>query len=189
MKVKIVVRFLIVTIVIILILFFYSKLLSKKTSDVKENISEQETYSSNMMKNVKYLSEDAKGNKYIIVAKQGEIDLNDSSLIYLTEVNAVIDSKESEKITITSDYGKYNINNYDTIFSKNVLIIYLEHKIKSEYADFSFERNSMIVSKNVIYTNANKTLRSDVIEIDIKTKDTKIFMHEKDAKVNITNRN
>ena len=47
----------------------------------------------------------------------------------------------------------------------------------------------MIASKNVIYTNANKTLRSDVIEIDIKTKDTKIFMHEKDAKVNITNRN
>ena len=51
------------------------------------------------------------------------------------------------------------------------------------------ELAELIASKNVIYTNANKTLRSDVIEIDIKTKDTKIFMHEKDAKVNIINRN
>ena len=47
----------------------------------------------------------------------------------------------------------------------------------------------MIASKNVIYTNANKTLKSDVVEIDIKTKDTRIFMHEKDARVNITNKN
>ena len=46
----------------------------------------------------------------------------------------------------------------------------------------------MIISKKVIYTNANKTLRADVVEIDIKTKDTKIFMHEGDARVNITNK-
>ena len=185
MKTNIVVSFSTLIIVIILFLIFYPK---KVPIKVEKDVSE-ETYSSNIMKNVKYLSEDAKGNKYIIIAKQGEIDLNNSNLIYLTDVTATIDSNESEKVTITSNYGKYNINNYDTIFSKNVLIIYLEHKIKSEYADFSFERNSMIASKNVIYTNANKTLRSDVIEIDIKTKDTKIFMHEKNAKVNITNRN
>ena len=51
----------------------------------------------------------------------------------------------------------------------------------------NFERNSMIASKNVIYTNANKTLRSDVIEIDIKTKDTKIFMYNSNEQVNVTN--
>ena len=143
MKTKIVVSFSTLIIVIILFLIFYPK---KVPIKVEKGVSE-ETYSSNIMKNVKYLSEDAKGNKYIIIAKQGEIDLNNSNLIYLTDVTATIDSNESEKVTITSNYGKYNINNYDTIFSKNVLIIYLEHKIKSEYADFSFERNSMIASK------------------------------------------
>ena len=43
----------------------------------------------------------------------------------------------------------------------------------------------MIISKDVIYTKNNNMLKADVIEIDIKTKDTKIFMHEKNDKVNI----
>ena len=190
MKDNIFVRSFIIIIIGILIFIYYLKSLEKKPlQNAGNDKAEESSYSSNMIKNVKYLSEDARGNKYVIIAKEGEIDLDNSNLIYLTDVNAIIDTEDSEKITISSNYGKYNINNYDTIFSKNVLIIYLENKIKSEYADFSFDRNSMIISKKVIYTNANKTLRADVVEIDIKTKDTKIFMHEGDARVNITNKN
>ena len=75
-----------------------SKLIKKKApTKVNKDPPKGNSYSSNMMKNVKYISEDAKGNKYIIVAKEGEIDLDNSSLIYLTDVNAVIDSKDSEK--------------------------------------------------------------------------------------------
>ena len=85
---------------------------------------------------------------------------------------------------ITSNFGKYNIDTYDTIFSKNVIITYLDNKITSEYLDFSIDRNSMIISKNVIYNNMENILNSDVVEIDIKTKDTKIFMHNIDE-VNI----
>ena len=71
---------------------------------------------------------------------------------------------------------------------KNVIIKYLENKIKGEYVDFSLERNSMIISKKVIYTNLDNILNADVIEINIKTKDTKIFMYEEEKKVNIKNR-
>jgi hypothetical protein len=46
----------------------------------------------------------------------------------------------------------------------------------------------MIISRNVIYKNSNNILMSDVIEIDIETKDTKIFMYEKKKKVNIKNK-
>ena len=47
----------------------------------------------------------------------------------------------------------------------------------------------MIISKNVTYTNLNNTLEADVIELNIKTKDTKIFMHEKEKKVTIKSKN
>ena len=40
----------------------------------------------------------------------------------------------------------------------------------------------MIISKNVVYSNSENILKSDVIEINIETKDTKIFMHEEDKK-------
>ena len=86
---------------------------------------------------------------------------------------------------ISSDYGKYNTNNFDTIFSKNVIINYLENKIVGEYLDFSILRNTMIITKNVRYSNSKNTLEADVIEMDIKTKDIKIYMHEGLKKVNI----
>ena len=47
----------------------------------------------------------------------------------------------------------------------------------------------MIISKNVIYTNLKIFLKTDVVEIDIKTKDTKIYMYDKKEKVNIRSRN
>ena len=51
--------------------------------------------------------------------------------------------------------------------------------------DFSIERGFMIISRDVIYTNTKNTLKTDVIEIDLNTKDTKIFMYNNTNKVNI----
>ena len=47
----------------------------------------------------------------------------------------------------------------------------------------------MIISKNVIYSNLENILKADVIEINIDTKDTRIFMYEENRKVNVKNKN
>ena len=101
----------------------------------------------------------------------------------------MINLKNSAEITIVSDYGKYNSKNLDTIFSKNVIINYLDNKITSNYLDFSLKNNLMVISKNVVYENLENILRADVLEMNIKTKDTKIYMYEKDKKVNIKSKN
>ena len=85
----------------------------------------------------------------------------------------------SDNIVIVSDFGKYNADNFDTIFSINVIIKYLENKIVSEYLDFSMNRNTMIISKNVIFTNFDNILEADVIEMNLKTKDTKYLCTKK----------
>ena len=154
-----------------------------QTSETQTN--EEVNYSSNIIKDVEYATTDADGNEYVINAIQGEIDFTNSNILYLTKVNALITLNDLTTITITSDYGKYNTNNFDTIFSKNVIIKYLENKILGEYLDFSIERNSMIISRNVQYTNLENILKADVIEINLKTKDTKIFMYENEKKVNV----
>ena len=43
----------------------------------------------------------------------------------------------------------------------------------------------MIISKNVILENNKSLLKADVIEVDIKSRDIKIFMYEENKKVNI----
>ena len=164
--------------------FFYTKN-DNITKSTPKDEEKQNNYNSNIIKDVNYQSRDAQGNEYIIDATEGQIDISNSSIIFLTNVRALIKMSSSENVTITADYGKYNIDNYDTVFSKNVKINYLDNKITSEYADFSILRNSMIVSKNVIYTNLKNILKADVIEVNIETKDTIIFMHEENKKVNI----
>ena len=85
-------------------------------------------------------------------------------------------------------YGKYNTENFDTIFSKNVIIDYLDNNVLGEYLDFSIERNSMIMSRDIVYTNTDNILKADTIEINIETKDTKIYMFDDNKKVNIKSR-
>ena len=167
-----------------LILIYFNNF---KENKIKKEIITEEVapYNSNIIKNVNYSSKDAKGNEYIIDASQGEIDYSNTSIIYLTDVKALIKLSNSKHINITSNYGRYNTNNFDTIFSKNVIVNYLENKITGEYLDFSMLRNSMIISRNVVYTNLENILKADVVEIDVETKDTKIFMYENTKKVNI----
>ena len=163
----------------------------EKKENISSNVSlpEETISNSNIIENVNYTSKDTQGNEYTINASKGEIDYSNSNILYLTNVYAIIKLKNSEKITISSDYGKYNSDNYDTIFSKNVLIKYLNNKITGEYLDLSLEGNLMIISKKVTYNNLNNLLKADVIEMNLKTKDTKIFMYENEKKVKITNQN
>ena len=157
----------------------------KDTSKVEKIIPEENSYKSNIMQDVGYSSKDAKGNEYIVNASQGEIDYNSSNIIYLTNVRAFIKLNNSKNVKITSDYGKYDSVNFDTIFSKNVIINYLDNEITGEYLDFSMQRDSMIISRNVEYKNLENILKADVIEINVSTKDTKIFMYQDNKKVNI----
>ena len=83
---------------------------------------------------IDYISSDSKGNKYQLTAELAEIKKEDPSLMFLENVIAYIYSKNSDTIKITSNFGKYNTSNYETIFLDNVIIT-----LKSEKREvFSF---------------------------------------------------
>ena len=179
-------------IILILLLAYISKteFFPKKNLETNKELGVTDnSYSSNIIKEVNYISKDSRGNEYIINAEIGEIDIKNPDIIYLTSVKALINLKNSEKINIKSDYGKYNTKNFDTIFSKNVVMAYLNNKITGEYLDFSLDRSSMVISRNVVYTNLENILKTDVVEIDINTKNTRIFMYDNKQKVNIKSKN
>ena len=73
-----------------LIIFFiiYNKYFKKVKIDQISNlqIEEEKFTNSNQIKDIKYSSKDLKGNEYIILAKEGEIDLNNSDVIFLKDV-------------------------------------------------------------------------------------------------------
>ena len=144
---------------------------------------------SNIFSDVEYFSQDLKGNKFIIRAKKGEINNEATNIVFLTDVNARIELINSNNIYIKSDYAKYKIDDYDTIFSNNVTVNYLDNMIKSEHIDFSIQKNIMNINDNVIYSNSDIKMYGDAIKINILTKDINIFMYEKNNKVKIKSNN
>ena len=59
--------------------------------------------SSNIINEVSYQSYDTNGNQYLINAIKGEIDLSDSDIIFLTDVEAQINLRNSNSILISSE--------------------------------------------------------------------------------------
>ena len=47
--------------------------------------------------------------------------------------------------------------------------------------------NLLIISRDVVYKNLENTMKADVLEYDMKTKNTKIYMYDSKNKVNIKN--
>ena len=177
-----------VLIIILISLWFYLKYFTKNFEDVKETrvikkIDENQNSTSTYIDDINYVSTDAKGNKYQITAKQAEIKIENPDLMFLSDVVAFVFIKDKDTVKITSNFGKYNTKNYDTIFSENVIVVYPGHKVTGEYLDFSFLTNLGVFTTNVIYTGEKTNLFADKMEMNLTTKDTKIFMNDAGKKV------
>lgn len=175
---------------LLLIIWIYFNFFLNNTSKIEidldlEKNNEKIINNSNVIKNVNYSSKDRNGNEYIIIAEEGEIDLRNKDIIYLKNIKSLIKLFNSGKITINSKFGKYNVLSYDTIFNENVYITYKDIEIYGDYLEFSIQNNLMRISKNVILVNPSNILKADGIDMDIQTKDIKIYMNEENKKVNI----
>ena len=144
---------------------------------------------SNLIYNIQYLSKDKEGNSYIINSKFGEVDGDKQEIVYLKKVTATISLKNSEPINIYADNAVYNNINYNTNFYENVSVVYSEHHITSDNLDLDFKKNLATIFNNISYKNLNTKLQADKIEINLITKNSKIFMFNKSKKVKIVSLN
>ena len=174
-------------------LFFFKYLVKTKIgkSDIDKvdhsSISNKEF--SNIIENIEYTSNDNIGNQYIIKAEYGEIQDKDSNVILMKNVNAEINFHNNEKITISSSQAIYNTINYDTNFKENVFIKYAQHNVRSNNLDVLFKDHKIKLYNKINYNNLNTNILADVMEIDLLTKDLKIYMNENNKKINATYNN
>ena len=139
MSKKLVIQLFLSSIIVIIVLgtFFYYKKDNKKViinADTTEEIAIGKN-SSNLIDNIKYSSTDLNGNKYEINSLTGEIDIANPDVIMMTDVTAKITLITSEIINISSKYAKYNSSNYESNFTKNVVVTHLNNKINCNNMD------------------------------------------------------
>ena len=162
---------------------------NNSSDDINNNKSDFDIDNqNNLIKNLSYFSKDNLGNEYIIESKYSELNLDNVDIISMEGVSAKIIMANSKPIYVTSNFAKYNNENYETTFTDNVLIVYLDNKIRCEKFYISIENNFANVTDNVIYENPNGKLIADTIEIDLITKNSKIFMIDKSKKVMVLNK-
>ena len=190
MAYKSIVQSIIIFFIFLAIFLFLNKYFKNYQSQELETIIENSKESlsvekkSNIIKDVTYSTVDIKGNKYEIYSKTGEVDLNNPNLIFMKDVKAKIILQNNEVILIISDFAKYNNLSYETNFSKNIKLSYIEHIINCENIYLNVENNFLTMYEDLIYFSEQGKIYADKVEIDLLTKDMKIMMD--DDKENIT---
>ena len=175
-------------IIFIICLIFYITYSKYFKVDIAENNfkkidNNENTLSGNLIKNIRYISEDQHGNSYLITAEEGIIDVDNINIINLKNVKSLIKNKDKNNIEIKSDSAIYNKISLDTKFHSNVELIYSLNNIKAQNLDLDFYNNKVSLYDKVIYNNLETNLKADKIVIDLITKDSKIFMNDPNSKV------
>ena len=160
--------------------------ISSKISQNKDDILPNGT---SIISKIEYSVKDLDGNEYIIFSDYGEMDEKKPGLISLINVTAFINSKNQAQLKILSKKALYDETNHNTNFFEGVHTTYEDQSIISGRLDLSFKEKFATISNNIIYKNLNSKLLADKIEIDLITKDSKIFMYDKSDKVKIIKKN
>tara|TARA_Y100000389_G_C17288316_1_gene426648 strand:- start:240 stop:821 length:582 start_codon:yes stop_codon:yes gene_type:complete len=159
----------------------YYKYLYKKPSFLNQKnitISEKtkKEVLGNVVKDIEYKSENEQGNSYIIKSNKGEFKDNNSNVIFMTNVTAVIKLKDKTIINLTSLNANYNILDNNTNFFNNVSLNYLNHDITADNIDVFFKDSKVEAYNNLVYRNLDLSLIADKVEINLITKNSKVFM-------------
>ena len=189
---KILIQFLLLITIFIIIFstffLYFNKKKNLKASNLpiikeKELLIDDET--GTLIKDINYSFSDLSGNYYELMSKVGKIDINNPDKIFMTNVVATIYLVDSSPLKITSNYANYNKINHETSFFENVNVTHLIHKATSENLDISFNDNLASMYNNIVYNKPGTNLKADRLEIDLITKNSKIFMDNKTEKIKI----
>ena len=192
---KIIIQFLLLIalfgIIISVFFLYFNEEKNQKETNIKTSKiikSEIDNETGTLIKDINYSFSDSSGNYYELFSEIGIIDIKNSDTIFMTNVKALIYLKNSPPIKIVSKYANYNKIDHETNFFEDVELTHLIHKATSENLDISFNNNKASMYKNIVYNKPGTQLTADRLEIDLITKNTKIFMNNKYEKIKIINK-
>ena len=189
---KVIIQILLILLICIALFFSYKFYFSESKKKILETVLINENQENtdqkdrgNIIKDISYNSFNSLGNIYEIAAEYGEINSKNTNIILMNNVNATITDKDKNKIKVSSNFAKYNTLTYETNFYDDVLVLYVDTSIKSKNLDFFFEKNLVYMSNEIVYKNSNTELEADNLEINILSNNVRLYMNNKNEKIEI----
>ena len=167
---------------------------NKEVTNMKKDT--EQVIDKNIIENVQYSLNNNRGDIYQVLADYGEINLDNPNLMLLTNVNASLILANKTNIILTSDFANFNTKTFETTFIKNIkverdeetitgdeLYLVLENEKNNTENTSLSDENLIRISNNILYKKPGYSLKADILEMDLISKDIKIFMLDKQKKV------
>jgi hypothetical protein len=179
--------------------FFYISKENNQTVENKNEISKNDELNKideNIIKDIEYSLNNEKGDVYKVIADFGQVKIDNPDLMFLTKVTATVIFTDKGSIILTSNFANFNTKTFETTFFNNVqvkrdneiitgdeLYLVLEQDDKKKLNKADIEENLIRISKNVMYKKPGYSLKADVLELDLITKNIKIYMLNEKQKI------
>ena len=140
----------------------------------------------NLIKNLKYEVKFENNTQYIISAKLSELNyVDENEIVKMQTVSAKFIDEKNMPLEIKSKNAIYNNFSYNTQFSDNVEIKYMNNAITADNVDLDFEKNNVTIYNNVVYEGQQGKIKSDNVRINLITKNAEIYMNDSNNKVEV----
>ena len=182
--------------------FYYKADFKKDQTDLKNKEIEEKSLNvknNDLIENLKYTSNNSRGDIYELLADFGEASTENPDIMFLTNVNGRIKSKNKPDVLLTSKFANFNTKTFETTFIDNVKILRHDEIItgdelylvldrdKNDFKEnLDKEENLLRISNNVSFKKPGYSLEADIVEIDLITKNSKIYMKNGIKKVSAT---
>jgi len=173
------------SLILLIIFVAYTYYFETLKVDVLKSNQELKPNVENRIVDLKYTASDKKGNSYVITSDFGQISEENENILNLDAVNAEITLNDADKIFIYSDHAVYNKLNLNTFFYDSVKLIYNEHNVTSEKIYLDYANKEVKIEDNIVYKVQKNQLTADVVDIDLVSKKSKIYMLEDQKKVKV----
>jgi lipopolysaccharide assembly outer membrane protein LptD (OstA) len=103
----------------------------------------------------------------------------------MNDVEAMFIDNINRKIEIRSNTARFNTISNNINFFGDVKVRYLNNLIFANKLDFNYKNNNIKIHENVIYKGNYGSVQADNMEINLTTKNLKLFMNNENDRVKI----
>jgi len=115
---------------------------------------------------------------FTIKSDTAYISLEDTAVVRMLSMHAILDMGNGRIINITSDGGSYNKETYDCFFKGNVKATDSETIISSNNLDLLSSSDTAAIYNDVIITGDNNSIKADRVDYNFNTKFYHVSMNK-----------
>ena len=140
----------------------------------------------NLIDKFKYEVKLVDDGQFEINAKSSKVEnLKDGQNISMNDVVAIFIDKINRKIKIRSNKANFNTITNNINFFGDIKVNYLNNLIFANKLDFNYKNNNIKIHENIIYKGSYGSVQADNVEINLTTKNLKVFMNNQNDRVKI----